>query len=150
MGYKVVSADADPSRATSIYEAARAKGLPILPLIIDFIKPTPSVGYSDHYSIAATERLKCDLVLAFGLVHKIAFENYFSFDLIAEGLSAFSKRWLIVEFPRAENREGDKPREEKSDPRPLDDFINALRKRFSSVINLSYGAEPDVLLLCEK
>ena len=60
MGCSVVSVDADPSRATAIYETARNQSLPILPLIVDFIKPTPSVGYSGHYAIAAIERLKCE------------------------------------------------------------------------------------------
>jgi hypothetical protein len=149
MGYNVVSVDADPARSASIYETARAEGLPILPLVIDFIKPTPSVGYSSHYSIAATERLKCDMVLAFGLAHKIARDNHFSFDLIAEGLSAFSKRWLVVEFAPRESRDGDEA-VGKPASRTLDDFINALRKRFNGVRTLPHGAEPGVLLLCEK
>jgi hypothetical protein len=140
-GYKVVSIGADPSRATAIYETAREKRLPILPLIVDFVKPTPSVGYSDHYSIAATERLKCDMVLALGFANQVASENHFNLDLIAEGLSAFSKRWLVVEFV-----EGDGG----SAPLTLDGFIDALRKRFKGVRVVRPGAGPGVLLLCEK
>ena len=139
-GRSVVSITTDPSRATAIYETARDKGLPILPLIIDFIKPTPSVGYPNHYSIAATERLKCDMVIALGLADRIAVENHFSFELIAEGLSSFSKRWLIADFARCEG--------EAANER-LDGFINALRKRFSRVRILSSDAERSVLL-CEK
>jgi hypothetical protein len=142
MGCSVVSVDADSSRATAIYETARNQSLPILPLIIDFIKPTPSVGYSSHYSIAATERLKCDMVLALGMAQKIALENYFDFDLIVEGLSAFSKRWLVVEFVRSEGQ--------GINVRTLNDFTKALRKRFSDVSVLSSREEPRVLLLCEK
>ena len=138
MGYSVVSVDADPSRATAIYETARNQSLPILPLIIDFIKPTPSVGYSSHYSIAAIERLKCDMVLALGMAHKVALENHFDFDMIVEGLSSFSKRWLVVEFVRREGQG------------TLDDFTRALLKRFRDVRLLSSGEEPRVLLLCEK
>lgn len=143
MGHSVVSINADPLRATAIYEMARDKNLPILPLIIDFIKPTPSVGYSSHYSIAATERLKCDMVLALGLAHKLALENHFDFDLISEGLSSFSKRWLVVEF--VNEVRADKPR-----ARTLDDFIKSLRKWFNCVNVLPSGGESGVLLLCEK
>ena len=138
MGYGVVSAGADPLRATAIYETARDQRLPILPLIIDFIKPTPSVGYSGHYSIAATERLKCDMVLALGMAHKIALDNHFNFDLIVEGLSSYSKRWLVVEFVQSINAG------------TLNDFTRALRKRFSDVKTLSSREETRTLLLCEK
>jgi hypothetical protein len=142
-GCKVVSLNSDPSRVTAIYEEAREMDLPILPLIIDFVKPTPSVGYSGHYSIAATERLKCDMVLALGLANKLARENHFNFDLIAEGLSSFSKRWLVVEFDRSESRGAD-------EPRPLDDFIDSLGRRFRDVKALSSVEGQSVLLLCEK
>jgi hypothetical protein len=138
MGYSVVSTGADPSRATAIYETARKQSLPILPLIIDFIKPTPSVGYSSHYSIAAIERLKCDMVLALGMAHEIVLENHFDSDLIVEGLSSFSKRWLVVEFIRREGQS------------TLNDFTKALLKRFINVTVISSREEPDVLLLCER
>ena len=145
MGYRVVSTGADPSRATAIYETARNHSLPILPLIVDFIKPTPSVGYSGHYSISAIERLKCDMVLALGLASRIALENHFDFDLIVEGLSSFSKRWLVVEFQNVNEVCAD-----NLTSRRLDGFTKSLRKRFSDVRVLSSGEGPGVLLLCEK
>ena len=135
LGYNVVSVSADPARSTAIYEAARHNRLPILPLVMDFIKPTPSVGYSSHYAIAATERLRCDMVIALGLAQRIVVENNFNLDLIAEGLSAFSKRWLVVDF---------------AETRDLDAFIHALRGRFSSVVTLPHATEQGAWLLCEK
>jgi hypothetical protein len=129
---------------------ARNHSLPILPLIMDFIKPTPSVGYSSHYAIAATERLPCDLVLALGLARQVAVENHFSFDLIAEGLSAFSRRWLLVEFDAGESRSLGDGFGDKVDLRPLDQFIHALGRRFASVRTLAPVAEQGVWLICEK
>ena len=78
------------------------------------------------------------MVLALGLAHKIALENHFDSDLIVEGLSSFSKRWLVVEFVRREGQSR------------LDDFTKALLKRFRDVRVLSSGEDPRVLLLCEK
>lgn len=135
MGFNVVSIDADEARVSALYEIAREKNLPILPLIVDFVKPTPAVGYSNHYSIPAVERLKCDMVVALGLVNEIASEKHLNFELIAEGLSSFSKRWLVVEF---------------EDRTTLEDFIEALRKHFRSVSVISSGAHNRHLLLCEK
>ena len=139
LGYEVVSIDSDPSRVTSVYNTANEKNLPILPLLVDFIKPTPSVGYSDHYSIAATERLRCDVVLAFDLANEVARENHFNVEMIAQGLSAFSKRWLVAEVSE---RCGDLTF-------PLDGFINSLNKRFGYV-EVTSIAEGKSLLLCEK
>jgi hypothetical protein len=149
MGFKVVSIDPDAARISALYETACDKNLAILPLIVDFIKPTPSVGYSDHYSIAATERLKCDLVLALGLTDGIALENHLSLDLIAQGLAAFSKRWLLVGV--GERKKGETNTSVYPGPAAvrLEDFGAALRKRFSHVSVVS-PAHSGTLLLCER
>lgn len=139
LGSDVVSIDADPARVDALYETARKNNLPLLPLIVDFVKPTPSVGYSSHYSIAATERLKCDMVIALGLASKVATQNHFDSDLIVEGLSSFSKRWLVVEFDGG-----------ASSSSSLDDFTKSLRKRFSGVRALDSNEDAGALLLCEK
>lgn len=135
-GLTVVSINSDTGRAGALYRIAKERDLPILPLLIDFIKPTPSVGYGNHYSIAAVDRLKCELVLALGLVTEVASNNHFSSDLIVEGLSSFSSRWVIVDFV--------------SDRLKLFDFLKALQRRFSCVTFLSSDGDQTALLLCEK
>jgi hypothetical protein len=64
---------------------------------MDFTKPTPSIGFGGHYSIAASARFSCEMVLALDLVHRLASERYLNFDQITEGLAAFSNRWAVVE-----------------------------------------------------
>lgn len=135
-GCHVVSLSADPTRATAVYEIARRDSLPALPLIVDFVKPTPSVGYSDHYAIAATERLKCDLVVAFGLTDQLMREKHFSPELIAEGLSAFAGRWLVTDFVGSESH-------------PPDELLHALGKRFRAVRVLSSAGRGE-WFVCEK
>jgi len=150
MGLNVVSADADVARITALYEIARPKRLSILPLIIDFLKPTPAMGYSNHYSIAANERLKCDLVLALGLTNKLHFENHLSFDLIAEGLSSFSKRWLVVGCDHCEENNARQAVNHLSDQFSLPYFKDSLLKHFRTVNVVSSDPNWGVLLLCEK
>ena len=98
LGSSVVYFGTDQKTVSELYRSARSEGLNILPLVMDFIKPTPSIGYSSHYTLAATERIKCDMVLALSITEHLVFDRYLSFDLIAEGLSSFSKRWAVVEF----------------------------------------------------
>lgn len=150
LGSKVVAFDIDENCVTQLYDDASKEKLPILPLIMDFTKPTPDRGLSSHWAIAATKRFQCDLVLALALVHHIVLERRLNFDQIVEGLALFSKRWVVVEFiPREDQDVG-----ELWSPRiswyTLDNFINALRKRFSTVSIMPSHPEPRVLLLCEK
>ena len=147
MGFKTVSIDPDVARISAIYALARDKNLPILPLLVDFIKPTPSVGYSSHYSIGATERLKCDLVLALGLVDKVSGENHLSFDLIAEGLASFTSRWLVVE--KRNSGMATSANDPYHDSGRPDAFVSALSKRFRSVM-VVLSLPTTELLLCEK
>jgi len=133
LGAKVISATPNSARASENYRLARQEGLSILPLILDFVKPTPSVGYRDHYSIAADQRLKCELVLALGLARRLIEENHFNFDLIAEGLASFCTSRALVDF-RGSSAE-------------VDQFIEALLARFTRVRKVL--GDPTILV-CEK
>lgn len=148
LGCEVVYFAADPKRVTGVYRDARKQGLPILPLLMDILKPTPSIGYSSHYSIAATERFKCDMVVALSLVEDLVLGKYLNFELIAEILSSFSKRWAIARFSSREYLEAD--RRWLNVPRwyTLANFINALRRRFRNVEAISSDQEGRAMLLC--
>jgi hypothetical protein len=135
-GCRVVSVSNVASRATAIYHAARGETLPVLSLVMDFVKPTPAVGYSSHYAMAATERLKCEMVLALGLTNQLTRENHFTPELIAEGLAAFSKRWLVVDVARSPSR-------------ALEELMRALGARFSAV-QVASLVNGRTLLVCEK
>jgi hypothetical protein len=149
-GSRVVSLDTDLASVTRLYYEARDRGWSILPLIVDFMKPTPSVGYSSHYLIAATDRLKCEMVLALALVRRAVFEHSLTLDLIVEGLALFSTRWVVVEFAQPADLLSGKERADRPSWYTLDNLIGALRKRFRSVSITASGLAPHVLLLCEK
>lgn len=149
-GSRVVAFDTDELVITQLYYDARDNKLPILPLIMDFTKPTPSRGLSNHWAIAATERFQCDMVLALALVHHIVLERRLNFDQIVEGLALFSKRWVVVEFIPREDQDVGKWWSDRISWYTLDNFINALKKRFSNVSIMPSHPEHRVLLLCEK
>ena len=148
-GCNVVSVSNVPSRATRIYESARDEKMAVLALVMDFVKPTPSVGYSNHYAMAATERLKCDLVVALGLTDQLRRANHFTPELIAEGLSSFSKRWLVVDVDGSQGEECANGRDGGLNAHSRDGLKHALGEWFSAVrvVSLANGR---ALFVCEK
>jgi hypothetical protein len=150
LGSRVTSFDTDSISITQLYYDARNKKLPILPLVMDFTNPTPSRGLASHWSIAATERFQCDMVMALTLVHQILFKRHLNFDQIVEGLAPFSKRWLIVEFVPPEDQDICQWWSHTFSWYTLDNFICTLKRRFHTVSILPSHPKPRVLLLCEK
>jgi SAM-dependent methyltransferase len=150
LGSKVIALDIDETCISHLYVEARVKSLPILPLVMDFTKPTPARGLANHWAIAATERLQCEMVLALAVVDHIVFKQRLNFDQIVEGLAQFSTRWAVVEFIPREDPTISKLWTERVSWYTLDHFIAALRKRFVKVTAMPSDPEPRVLLLCEK
>jgi hypothetical protein len=148
LGCEVVYFAAHPESATRVYHDVRQQRLAILPLLMDILKPTPSIGYSSHYSIAATERFKCDMVVALSLVEDLVLGKYVNFELIAEILSSFSKRWAIAGFSSREYLEADRKRLNVPRWYTLANFIDALRARFRSVEAVYSDPQGRAMLLC--
>lgn len=89
--------------AARLYKQAKAHNWPPLPLVMDFVQPTPAVGLFSHGAIAATERFCCDAVLAPDLEKRLEDpQRRLSLDQLVEGLGLFARRWLITRHtPRA-------------------------------------------------
>jgi SAM-dependent methyltransferase len=149
-GRNVIAFDTNPACITQLYAESRRDQHPILPLLMDFTKSTPSRGLGDHWAIAATERFPCDLVLALGVIHTFVLERRLNFSQIVEGLDLFSKHWVLVEFiPREDPDVGDRWTDRIA-WYTLDNFIGALKQKFQSVSIMPSHPDPRVLLLCEK
>jgi SAM-dependent methyltransferase len=150
LGSKVVAFDINEAYITQLYYDSCSKHLPILPLIMDFTKSTPSRGLADHWAIAATKRFQCDLVMALAVLDDLVFKQRLNFEQIIEGLGQFSKKWAIVEFIPSEDSEFAELWSERVDWYSLDNAIAALKKHFPKVTILPSYPEGRVLLLCEK
>jgi len=137
--------DAD-DRANSTYAAARAEDLWLLPLVLDFTKATPAIGFFDHFSIAAVDRLRCELVVAGDAVRYAVVDRLLSFEHIVEALAAFSRVAALVELPRRDSL----PAYALSRAPWYGEraFVDALRARFADVIVLPPEPAGRHLFLC--
>lgn len=149
-GRQVVFITPEEKKAKQLYLNGKKNHIPILPLLIDF--GSPSSDLCNRWFVAAGDRLKCDMVLALDLIEWLVFKRYLPFDRIIELLAEFARRWLLVEFviPQPLNLDS-----LSLDIKlifswyNLDNFIKALKQKFSRVDTLHHSANT-VLLLCEK
>jgi hypothetical protein len=97
-GSDVVVFDESSQRVTSLYRCAKEAGARVLPLAIDFSRPTPSMGFSGHYSVAAADRLRCELLVVHGAaLRRLAEDRSLPLELLAEGFAQFAGRRLAFE-----------------------------------------------------
>ena len=150
LGSQTISFDTDRNWTTQLYFDSLEKKIPLLPLVMDFTKTTPARGLGNHWSIAAGDRLACDLVLALGIVDRMVRQRRLNFEQIVEGFALFSQQWLIVEFAGEENTEISQWRSDEFHWYTLENFISALRQEFRQVDILEPASQASVLLVCQK
>jgi SAM-dependent methyltransferase len=95
-GQRVTALDPDDVTIGILYERAREANLPILPLRMDIMWPTPAHGMGLAYA-SAPERLRSDASLWLAVVHHLARDGY-PFEAIAAAVDAFTATAAAVEF----------------------------------------------------
>jgi len=146
----VVAFDTDEVCIAQLYHDAKEKKLPILPLVMNFKNPSPGYGLSNRWLTPAIQRFVCDLVLALALVHHLVFKQRLNFDQIAQALSVFARRWLLVEFVPREDKYVCQWWSEQYSWYTVDNFITALARYFGDIKVYSSDPAPRLLLLCTK
>src|SRR6185503_471665 len=87
LGSNVVALDMNDQLVARCYREAKSKNLPILPLVMNIRFPSPGYGLCNKEVAPAFQRLRCDMVLALGLVHLLVFKYYVPFEQIVETLA---------------------------------------------------------------
>jgi hypothetical protein len=99
-------ADIDNNAVDSNYQQLIAnKEKNILPLVIDVLNPSPSIGFNNQERASFLERMRSfspDLTLALALIHHLTLSGNVPFDMSAQFFASFSK-YLIIEFPKRED-----------------------------------------------
>ena len=148
-GSKVIAFDIDEPSINKLFNNQNAKILSILPLSMDFRKPTPAYGLGLRCQ-PAEARLKAELVLALAIVHHLVFTQKERFETIIGNLHKYSEKWLLVEFIPKEDIHVSKMYNDTFSWYTLENFISGLKKYYKEVEVLPSNPAPRVLLLCSK
>jgi len=97
IGYEVVAFDCDERSINNLYTKIRGTNKKILPLVMDFTKPTERYGIGNVW-MCASDRLKCDVTLSMAVLHHLTLTQNMHFEEFAERLASFTKNYAIIEF----------------------------------------------------
>lgn len=152
-GASVVAFDTDEDSISLLYRLAKEKQLNILPLIGDVLYPSPAAGWRALEFPSMPERFRSELGLALALEHHLAISQNQTFDRIIEILDDYCQKWLITEFvPISDPRVQELLLTNRRDMSwyTLENFLQALKKKYKKVA--TYPSHPDsrVLCFCEK
>jgi hypothetical protein len=152
-GARVTAFDSDEDSIALLYKLAGERNLHILPLVNDFLSPSPAAGWRALQYPAAPQRFRSDMALALALVHHLAITQRQTFERIVAGLADYADRWLLTEFvplddPRA--REISLTQQRDLSWYTLDNYIASLRTVFSTVEPYPSHPEGRTLLLCAR
>ncbi|HZY24843.1 MAG TPA: hypothetical protein VFE71_03385 [Bacteroidales bacterium] len=94
----ITTFDIDPACVEDSYKKVKErKEQNVLPILIDLVNPSPSLGWANHERKSFSERASADLIMGLALIHHLAISNNLPFSKIAQYFSELSDR-LIIEF----------------------------------------------------
>ncbi len=150
-GARVAAIDQDADAVGRLFASARRRDLSIVPLVMDFTRPTAARGLASHSHIAATERLRCEMVLMLGFLHDVVFRyRRLGLNEICDGLALFSARWLVVEFIPGDDPEVGPLWSPWFADYTLENFQKLLARHFSKIEVMPSFPGSRVLLFCER
>jgi SAM-dependent methyltransferase len=152
-GARVTAFDTDEDSVALLYELVREKHLDILPLVMDFLSPSPSCGWRAIQYPAAPQRLRSEMALALALVHHLAITQRQTFERIVPALADYAEKWLLTEFvPLDDPRSRELMATQRRDMSwfTLEGFVKALEREFNRVEEFASFPEGRVLLLCTR
>jgi 2-polyprenyl-3-methyl-5-hydroxy-6-metoxy-1,4-benzoquinol methylase len=99
-GSQVVAWDTDVSATELHWQAAARDKLAIQPLVANFARPTPAVGWQNTECASLLSRAKgrFDCVLMLGILHHLLIAEQIPLPAILEQLAEISTRWAILEW----------------------------------------------------
>jgi ribosomal protein L11 methylase PrmA len=99
-GAEVIAWDTDAQAADLNWKTARERSLAILPIVADFARPTPAVGWNNAEcaSLLSRARGQFDCVLMLGILHHLLVVDQIPLAAIIDQIADITKRWAILEW----------------------------------------------------
>lgn len=97
VGCSVVAFDIDPVAVERNYNAVKADGENLLPLMLDLTNPSPSIGFANRERRDIMDRATPDCVMMLALIHHLAIANNIPLALLCEWTAALTSH-VIIEF----------------------------------------------------
>lgn len=153
-GASVVAWDSDVSATELHFQAAHRDSLSVLPLVADFARPTPAVGWrnGECADLISRARGNFDCVMMLGVLHHLLIADQIPLAQVIDQLAEITTRWAIVEWiPREDSQFAGlcRGRDDLYTHLTLDHFTSLLGQRFRirSSEHLSNGR---TLMLAER
>jgi SAM-dependent methyltransferase len=99
-GAEVVAVDSDQTVTGSIWRRAAAEKLNVLPLVVDFTRPTPAVGWRNRECASFLERAakKFDMVMLLAVAHHILVTERIPLEDLLAVADDLSREYVLIEF----------------------------------------------------
>lgn len=99
-GARVVAMDQDAAVVDQLYRRARERKLDILPLAVDFARPTPATGWRNRETPGFLERARgsFDAVLMLAVLHHLVVNERVPLEEILSLASELTTSALVIEF----------------------------------------------------
>jgi len=95
----VIALEADEASAATIYERAACDGLDVMPLVADFARPTPAMGWRNQETTSLVDRLtgRFDLVLMLAVMHHLRVSAGVPVAAIVDLAADLTRSHLLIE-----------------------------------------------------
>jgi SAM-dependent methyltransferase len=99
-GAEVVAIDSDPAVTGSTWRRASSEKLSVLPLVVDFTRPTPAAGWRNRECASFLQRAagKFDLVMMLAVAHHVLVTERIPLEDLLGLADELSRGYVLIEF----------------------------------------------------
>jgi len=104
-GAHVVAWDSDVEAIDRNWQQSFEDNLAILPLVADFARPTPAVGWCNSECASLLDRAqgRFDCVLMLGILHHLLMSDQIPLSAVLNQLAEFTTHWAVLEWIPSED-----------------------------------------------
>ena len=96
----VVGVDGDEASVGALYERVKESHTNVLPLVIDLLSPSPSLGWAGSERPSFFERCRPDMFLCLALVHHLAIGGNVPLAMVVRWLASVAPRGVVEFVPK--------------------------------------------------